>query len=126
MANALDGTLALVFVWGGAIIGLAIGVAYFIKSEQSARLGVRLLSSAFGPSLAVLFAVAGVWWPERYRYTAVGVQAHAWLQLIPLSLLVFSLVRYPGNRRTHFLLVPLGVLAWALTFALGWLFVHGE
>lgn len=126
MANALDGTLALLFLWGGAIIGLGVGVAYFVKSEQSASLAVRLLSSAFGPSLAVLFAVAGLWWPERYRYTPAGVHAHAWLQVIPLCLLAFALLRYPGSRRTHYLLVPLGVLAWAWTFALGWLFVHGE
>ena len=126
MANSLDWTLALLVFWGGAIAGLAIGVTYFIKAADGAEFWLRLLSSAFGPSLALIYAFSVVWWPEQYRYTPVGVLAHALLQLVPLFLLGFSLAMYPGNRRIHRLLVPLGLVAWAWTFALGWLFVHGE
>jgi hypothetical protein len=126
LANAFNGLLALAALWGGAIIGIAVGAAYFIKSEPTAGVGIRVLTSAFGPSLALLLAVAGLWWPESYRFTPAGVRTHAWLQLIPASLLVATLVKYPGSRRTHWLLLPLGLVAWAWTFALGWLFVHGE
>ena len=126
MANAFNGSLALAALWGGAIIGIAVGATYFIKSEPTAGVGIRVLTSAFGPSLALLFAVVGLWWPESYRFTPAGVCAHAWLQLIPASLLVATLVKYPGSRSTHRLLLPLGFVAWAWTFALGWLFVHGE
>lgn len=118
--------LALSAIWGGAMIGLAVGVTYFVKSQSDAALSVRLLSSAFGPSLAVLFLVASLWWPEQYRYKPVGVRTFYWLQLVPLFLLGFALTKYPGSRRLHWLLIPAGLLAWAWTFAWGWLFIHGE
>lgn len=126
MSNVLDGLLALLAIWGGALLGLGIGVTYFLKSDAGAALPVRLVSSAFGPSLAVLFAVASIWWPEQYRYKRVGVQAFYWLQLLPLFLMAFALAKFPGNCRLHFLLVPLGMLAWAWTFVWGWVFVHGK
>lgn len=118
--------LALLAVWGGAMIGLAVGATYFVKSHSDAALSVRLLSSAFGPSLAVLFLVASLWWPEQYRYKPVGVRTFYWLQLVPLFLLGVAFTKYPGSRRLHWLLVPAGLLAWAWTFAWGWLFIHGE
>jgi hypothetical protein len=110
----------------GPVMGLVVGVIYFVKSNRNAVLWVRLLSSAFGPSLVLLFVVAGIGWPDRYRYNATGVQAYYWLQVVPLLLLIFSLAKYPGNRRLHLLLVPVGLVAWVGTFAWGWLFVHGE
>jgi len=126
MSDSSVNAVALFTLAAGPFIAIVIGVVYFLNTRTTSSLRVRLLSSAFGPSLAVMFLVAGVLWPERYRYSPIGVQAYYWLQLLPLFLLGFALVKYPGNPRLHFILVPLGLLAWAGTFAWGWLFVHGE
>ncbi len=126
MSNALVNVVTLLTLGAGPFIAVTIGVVYFLNAPTTSSLNVRLLSSAFGPSLAVTFLLAGILWPERYRYTPVGVQAYYWLQLLPLLLLAFAIVKYPGSRRLHFILVPLGLVAWAGTFAWGWLFVHGE
>jgi hypothetical protein len=126
MSDAWVNVVALAILLGSPVLALGVGVAYFVKAGKGASLAVRLLSSAFGPSVALMYPIAGIFWPERYRYTPSGVQVYYWLQLIPLVLLAFALARYPGNRRLHVVLVPLGLLAWAGTFAWGWLFVHGE
>ena len=125
MPRAAENLLLLVVLCSGAIVGLAIGVLYFRKANRDAILWGRLLSSGFGPSIALVFAAA-VWWPEQYRYQPQGVQAYYWLQLLPLFLLSYALAKYPGPRRAHWVLVPAGLLAWLWSFILGWLFIHGE
>jgi hypothetical protein len=122
----MDGLFAMLVIWGGALLGAAVGVLYFVKAGREASLSVRLLTSAFGPSVALLFIVASLWWPEHLRYKPAGVQAYSWLQVLPLLLLGLALAKYPGPRRIHWIAVPLGLLAWAWVFAWGWLFVHGE
>jgi len=117
--------IQLLVMLGGAFIGIAIGAVYFAMSHGTSALWQRLLASAYGPSMACLFAAAA-WWPDEHRYSQASVQVFYWLQLIPLALLVYALAAYPGPRRLHWLLVPLGVVAWTWTFALGFLFVHGE
>jgi hypothetical protein len=115
----------LLIMFGGALLGVTVGITYFVRSDRASALWQRLLASAYGPSLACLFVAAAAW-PDAYRYTPTGVQIFYWLQCVPLALLVYTLAAYPGPRRTHWLLVPMGLLAWAWTFALGFLFVHGE
>jgi hypothetical protein len=122
----MDGLASLTLLWGGALIGLAVGCVYFLKASSTSPVAVRLLTSAFGPSLFALFVFAGLLWPEAYRFNTKGTTAYLWLQVVPLVLLVVALLRYPGPKRLHWALVPAGLVAWAWTFALGWLFVHGE
>ena len=126
MSTLSETVLVFVGLFGGAILGLGIGIIYFVKTQRDARLWVRALASSFGPSLALIFAVASLWWPEQYRYQPKGVHAFYWLQVVPMLLLTFTLARYPGPRRLHWILLPAGLLAWLWTFVLGWLFVHGE
>jgi hypothetical protein len=126
MENLFNGVIALFAFYGGAIVGLVIGALYFTKASQGDSIALRLLSSAFGPSLTLLLAAATFLWPEQYRYKPAGVQAYFWLQLLPLVLLAISIAKYPGPRRMHYLCVPLGLFAWLWTFVIGWLFVHGE
>jgi hypothetical protein len=126
MATLVDKIPALFGLFGGAILALAVGITYFAKAPHGAKLWIRALSSAFGPSLALLLVAAAFWWPEQYRYQPNGVRVFYWLQAIPLLLLAFTLARYPGPARLHWLLVPAGVFAWLWTFVLGWLSVHGE
>jgi hypothetical protein len=116
----------LVFVIGGAVLGIAVGGIYLWKANKSSSLAIRLSTAAYGPSLAVLFIAVGFFWPEQYRYNAAGSRVYLWLQAIPGLLLLLSLVKYPGSRRLHFVLVPVALLAWLWTFALGWMAVNGK
>lgn len=126
MTDFFHGLQAVVLIWGGAFLGLVVGATYFIRASGTAGTWSRLAASAFGPSLTLLFLVSVVWWPERHRYTSGGVQAFYWLQLVPFALLIILVARYPGPRRLHWALLPVGLLAWAWVFAFGWLSVHGE
>jgi hypothetical protein len=126
MDNFFDGVITLLVFYGGAIAGLVIGALYFGNTTQSSGILLRLLSSAFGPSLALMLVSAAFWWPEQFRYIPRGIEAYLWLQLLPLALLAVCLAKYPGPRRLHYILAPAGLLAWVWAFAIGWLFVHGE
>jgi hypothetical protein len=107
-------------------LGIGVGAAYFIKANPFAPSWRRVLASSFGYAVALLYVLGVVLWPDSYRYNTSGVRTFYFLQLVPFVLLVYSLIAYPGPRRLHWLLVPLGLLAWATTFALGLLFIHGE
>ncbi|KPF91773.1 hypothetical protein IP87_20990 [beta proteobacterium AAP121] len=121
------GTLEeLFFIFGGAALGIAVGAIYFIRADRTASLALRLSTAAFAPSLAVILVVAGFLWPEQYRFDVAGTQAFLWLQAIPTILLLLSLAKYPGSNRVHLGLLPIALIAWLWTFALGWMAVHGK
>ena len=111
---------------GGAVLASAIGLAYFAGTSQQHSIWQRLATSAFGPVVALLFVISAFLWPESYRYRPSGVRVFYALQFVPLVLLAYSVRFYPGPRSFHFILVPLGLVAWAWTFALGFLAIHGE
>jgi len=114
------------FTLGGAILAACVGVAYYAGASTSAPTWKRLAASAFGPSVTLLFLIAVFWWPEMYRYHPSGIRVLYLAQLLPLALLLYSFRAYPGPRSFHFVLVPLGLVAWAWAFALSFLAVHGE
>jgi hypothetical protein len=116
----------LFLVFGGAALGIAVGAAYFVKAKGSSSLVLRLATAAYAPSLAVLFVAAGFVWPDHYRFNEAGSRAYMWLQFVPFTLLLLSLVKYPGPKRLHFVLVPVAIVAWFWTFALGWMSVNGK
>jgi hypothetical protein len=105
------GILVLAAYYGPAFAGVLIGVVYFAKAPKESGIVLRLLSSAFGPSLTLLFFAAACG-AAYYRDRPTEFRAYLWLQLLPLSLLIISIARYPGPRRVHYLCVPLGLLAW--------------
>jgi hypothetical protein len=111
-------------LFGGAVLAVCIGAAYFASSHATLMLQ-RCLTSAYAPSIALVFAVAAFAWPDSYRHNAAGVHAFMWLQAIPFGLLTYSLAFYRGRRGTHWLLVPLALVAWAWTFFLGFVAVKG-
>jgi hypothetical protein len=123
--SVLEGAIALYTIYGGAALGLAVGLIYYRWSDPNANSRTRWLASAFGPSISLLF-VAAVVLPDRFRFRSETVELYLGMQILPLSLLLFTLVRFPGPRKAHIFLVPAGLLAWAWTFALGWTFIHGK
>lgn len=117
--------IAQAIFFGSPLIALGVGIAYFVKARSTASIFLRLITSAFGPVAALMF-LAGILWPDHYRYTPRGAEAFNLLQVAPLVLLTIALIKYPGDRRLHFILVPIGLIAWAGSFALGWLLINGE
>jgi hypothetical protein len=117
--------MEVIFVFGGALLATGVGVAYWTAPPREASLWRRAVASSYGPAIALVFAVAGFLWPDAYRYTAEGVRIFLWLNVLPLGLLLCSLVLYPGSRRFHFALVPIALLAWLWTFAMGFIAVNG-
>jgi hypothetical protein len=113
------------FLFGGAVLALAIGVTYWARTYSHAPLWQRLLASAYGPTIAVVFVVAAFLWPESHHYQPEGVRAFLLLHLLPLGLFVYSLCAYPGPRSLHVFLVPPALIAWLWTLAIGYIFVHG-
>ncbi len=77
MSETLVNLVGLSIFAGSPLMAIGIGVVYFVKAEKPAALWVRLLSSAFGPSVALLFPMADVLWPEKYGYTTAGVRAYS-------------------------------------------------
>ena len=115
-----------VIFFGGPLLSLIVGASYLAKSDSGASMWLRLLTSAYGPSIAAIFVLAVFAWPQQYRFQQAGVNALLGLQLVPLALLVASLRWYPGSRRLHVLLVPLALVGWLWSLALAYLAVHGE
>jgi hypothetical protein len=115
-----------VVFFGGPLLALIVGASYLAKSDSGASMWRRILTSAYGPSVAAIFVLAVFAWPDQYRFQQVGVNALLGLQLVPLALLVASLRWYPGSRKLHIFLVPLALVGWLWSFALAFLLVHGE
>ena len=80
-----------VVFFGGPLLSLIVGACYLAKANAGASMRLRLLTSAYGPSIAAIFAFAVFAWPEQYRYQQVGVNALLALQLVPLALVIASL-----------------------------------
>lgn len=112
-------------ILGGAVLALATGIAYFARTPRQGPIWQRVLASAYGPAIALVFFFVVFLWPETYRFRPEGVRAFFLLHLLPLGLFLYSLRRYPGPRRLHFYLAPVTVTAWFWTLALGYIFVHG-
>lgn len=122
----MEAILTLLVLFGGCFLALAVGAVYFVRSDSRAAMILRVGSSAYAPSIAVVFVIAELLWPESARFSHRASSVYIWLQLTPLVLLLFSLAKYPGNRKLHFALVPLGLIAWAWSFAVGWTLIHGK
>jgi predicted membrane channel-forming protein YqfA (hemolysin III family) len=121
----MDSFLTLLILCGGALLSLALGPVYFVKAAGAGSVARRLATSAFGPTVALLF-VASLLWPDSHRFNPRGTQLFLAMHLLPLALLFIAIVGYPGPKRLHWFLLPIGLLAWLWTLALGWIFVHGK
>ncbi len=116
--------LMFLFIFGGAIGCLAIGVVYFIRAKGAASLPVRAVTSAYAPVVSMAFA-AGVLVPREF-WAGLGRSSFLLVQLLPLALLVLSLLFYPGDKKTHWYLAPITLFLWAWQIFVAQLLIHGK
>ncbi|MBK9572429.1 MAG: hypothetical protein IPO43_06730 [Rhodoferax sp.] len=115
-----------IIFFGGAVLGLIVGIIYFRETSPESAMAIRLCSSAYGPAISAIYLATVFAWPEHLRYSSQALFALYALQGLPLLLLLYSLAAYPGRRITHVVLVPVAAIAWLWTFALGYWVVHGK
>jgi hypothetical protein len=103
----------LLAIWAAPLTMLVISAFYFWASPLSAPPSSRLLVSAHGVAGALLFLAGfGVAWLGGPQ--AALREPFLALWLVPIVLAIFSVVRFAGPRRTHWLLVPLlAAMLWA-------------
>jgi hypothetical protein len=114
MADAVHFALMFLAV---PFLGVATGFVYFRQSENKASFARRILTSAYGPSIAIIYIVLIALVPNDFRYQRY-LHLFWWGLLLPTLLIVYSIFRYPGSRKLH-MLVPFNLVA------LGWLFIVG-
>jgi len=107
----------------GALLSLGIGAWYFVRSANAAPMTLRLLTSAYAPFTAILYAVAFI--IPRESWATWGRASLLVAQVVPAALLLASLVAYPGAKRLHLLLVPFALLFWACQFVVAQIAVFG-
>lgn len=122
----MENLFVFLALFGGPLLGIAVGGVYLAKAGSHSTLALRIATSAFGPAVALMFVLSELFWPDQYRFNTQKSGIYIWLQVFPLLLLFFTLAKYPGPRKIHLLLVPLGVFAWGWSFAVGWMLINGK
>ncbi len=107
----------------GAVLSLGIGAWYFLRAPSESSLLLRIATSAYAPSTAVLYAFAFA--VPREVWLRLGTAALFTAQSIPAVFLVVSLVGYPGSKKLHLLLVPPALFFWLCQFAIAQIAVYG-
>jgi len=108
--------------WLAPLLAIGTSVVYFIASPTTESLSKRLLASAHGISIAVIyFAALSVHWlgepnPDNTRVLLVSLS-------IPVALAIASLLLFRGRRAIHalqiFNLLSLGWTAFVGSMAVG-------
>ena len=69
VARTMEAILTLLVLFGGCFLALAVGAVYFVRSDSRAAMILRVGSSAYAPSIAVVFVIAELLWPaEPYTH----------------------------------------------------------
>ncbi len=109
-----------------AVLALVtVGAVYFVKAPIGSSLVRRLVTSAYAPTIGVIFLLVVGTWPESHRFNDKGVNLLLQLQLVQLLLLSASLGLYQGPKKLHLLLVPVSLCFWVWFFAMSWIHVRG-
>ena len=116
--------IAISQFWLAPVLALLVSVAFFVTSPPGQRLSSRLVASAHGLSIAVLYVGA-------LAVTAFGASRQSLglpfvlLLLVPLALVAASVFIYRGRRSILFLhAVNIVCIAW--TFFIGSMAITGE
>jgi hypothetical protein len=120
----MDALVALFWLWGGAAGALAIGAVYLTLADKTAPTLTRFLSSSYAPATTALFILAAVLPNETWH--KLGRNALVLAQVLPLSLLAYSLIAYPGNRKLHLVLVPLALLCGLWQLGISTMSIYGK
>lgn len=106
------------------LLGLASGIIYFRESGATAPAFRRVATSAYGPVIALMYLGMAIFFPNDFRYQKY-LKVFWYALLIPVLLLAYSLMRYPGNKKVH-VLAPFNILGLVWFFIVGTLAVGGE
>ncbi len=99
-SNLIGSLLGVLFLVAAPLIAVAISVMYFLRSDSNANLLRRVISSAHGVTIAIIYAIAfaitlaGYAEPPKIIPFVVAL-------LVPVALILISLFDYPGNSRIH-------------------------
>jgi hypothetical protein len=121
MADTLIGITF--FAWA-PLLSVIVGVLYFACSAPTAPLARRVVTSAYAPSAAVIY-LAVAFSPSALGNAHIA-RFYPAIVAVPLLLLVFSLLRFPGPRWVHVVLVPIAALCLLWQGAWSYWGVHGK
>jgi hypothetical protein len=103
----VDTLIGITFFAWAPFLSVIVGVLYFVCSTSTAPLGRRVVSSAYAPSAAVIYLAVAF---SPALGNAHIARLYPAIVAIPLLLLVFSLLRFPGPRWVHVVLMPIAAL----------------
>ena len=106
------------------LLAVAISVIYFRNSPRTEPLARRLLASAHGVVIAVLFISAIAIWLSGHSQERLGTPFQL-LLLIPLALMIASFFLFKGPKATHLLQI-LDVVCLLWTWFVGGMAVTGD
>ena len=91
--------------WLAPILAVAISIVYFRASPKTQALVLRLVASAHGVSIALLYfgALSFLW---RAKADPALETAFFLISLIPVALIGVSFAFYRGGKLVHFLQIP--------------------
>lgn len=101
-----------------------IGVVYFTLAFPETSLPLRVITSAYAPTFAILF-LAGILLTGA-NLPGPKYSAFALVQIVPLVLISISLWRYPGPKWLHLILLPIALVFGLLLFGWGSVFIYGK
>jgi hypothetical protein len=112
------------YVLVAPVLAAAISGVYFVASPRTQPLRNRILASAHGAAIALLYAAAWMVLISGQSSLWLG-NLFAFLLLLPLSLIIISFFFYQGPKSVHWLQIINGVcLLW--TGFTGIMLVTGE
>jgi hypothetical protein len=125
MKEIMEWLIVFLFLYGGGLIAVAIAISYFYLSGVGTGTIRKSLGSVFGIAIALVL-ISVFLWPEKYHYNPTGRSAFFALQFLPVLGLAVSLLLFTGRKVVHSDLVPLGFIAWAWVFLIGYVIVNGK
>ena len=110
--------------WGAPLFASVVSIIYFRISPRAQALWERVTVLAHGASIAALyFGAVSIWWAGASRSSFATPFALA--SVLPVALIVFSFIRFRGQRTVHFL-QTVNLLCFIWTLFAGSMAVTGD
>jgi hypothetical protein len=120
----VDTLIGITFFAWAPFLSVIVGVLYFTCSASTAPLARRVASSAYAPSAAVIYLAVA--FSQSALDNAHIARFYPATVAVPLLLLVFSLLRFPGPRWVHAVLMPIAALCLLWQGAWSYWSVYGK